>query len=260
MFWGTAILFSTAVALFYIPTSDAHGFQLLSTPLLMRLFFPFLFSFLLFSSSLSLSFFLSTVILITMKWYLIVIFIFIFLRSGFPGGSVVKNPPANAGDAGVMGLIPGSGRCPRVGNSNLLQYSCLENSLDRGVWWATVNGVIHNWAAEHTRSRNLSIFSCVYLLAIHIFSLEKHLFKSFAHILTGLSGFCCCKSSLCILDMNLLSIIWFYKYFLLWISFSLCWWCPLIHECLVLLKASLSVFPFVVCAFGIMFKISLPNL
>ena len=50
---------------------------------------------------------------------------------GFPGGSVVKNPPANAGD---MGSIPGSGRSPGVGNGNPLQYSCLENSMDRGVW------------------------------------------------------------------------------------------------------------------------------
>ena len=51
---------------------------------------------------------------------------------GFPSGSVVKNPPANAGDAG---LIPGSGRFPGEGNVNSLQYSCLENSMDRGAWW-----------------------------------------------------------------------------------------------------------------------------
>ena len=50
---------------------------------------------------------------------------------GFPGGAVVKNPPANARD---VGLIPGLGRCPGVGNGNPLQYSCLENSLDRGSW------------------------------------------------------------------------------------------------------------------------------
>ena len=47
---------------------------------------------------------------------------------GFPGGSVVENPPANAGDAGS---IPGSGRSPREGNGNPLQYSCLRNLLDR---------------------------------------------------------------------------------------------------------------------------------
>ena len=58
-------------------------------------------------------------------------------RKGFPGGSVVKNPPANAGDEGS---IPGSGRSPEEGNGNSLQYSCLENSMDRGAWRATVHG------------------------------------------------------------------------------------------------------------------------
>ena len=57
---------------------------------------------------------------------------------GFPGGAVVKNPPANAGDARDGGSIPGWGRSPKVGNGNPLQYSCLENPLDRGAWWATV--------------------------------------------------------------------------------------------------------------------------
>ena len=60
---------------------------------------------------------------------------------GFPGGSIVKNPRANAGDAGDVGLIPGSGRSPGEGNCNLLQYCCLNKSMDRGAWWATVYGV-----------------------------------------------------------------------------------------------------------------------
>ena len=51
---------------------------------------------------------------------------------------VVKNPPANAGDTGVMGLIPGSGRPAGGKNGNPLQYSCLGNPMDRGVWWATI--------------------------------------------------------------------------------------------------------------------------
>ena len=54
---------------------------------------------------------------------------------------MVKNLPANAGDAGDVGLIPGSGRCPRGGHGNLLQYSCLINPMDRGAWQATVHGV-----------------------------------------------------------------------------------------------------------------------
>ena len=58
---------------------------------------------------------------------------------GFPSGSVVKNPPASAGDTGSF---PGSGRSPGEGNGYLLQYSCLENPMDRGAWQATIHGVI----------------------------------------------------------------------------------------------------------------------
>ena len=53
---------------------------------------------------------------------------------------LLKNPPVNAGDARDAGLIPVSGRSPGVGNGTLLQYSCLENSMSRGVWWASVYG------------------------------------------------------------------------------------------------------------------------
>ena len=56
----------------------------------------------------------------------------------FPGGSVVKNPPASAGD---VGSVPESGRSPGEGNGNPLQYSCLENPMDRVVWWAGVHEV-----------------------------------------------------------------------------------------------------------------------
>ena len=62
---------------------------------------------------------------------------------GFPGGSVVKNLPINAGDAGDAGSILGSGRSPVRGNGSPLQYSRLENPLDRGAWWARVHGVGH---------------------------------------------------------------------------------------------------------------------
>ena len=55
---------------------------------------------------------------------------------GFPGGSVVENPPAKAGDAGS---VPGSGRSPIEEDSNPFQYSCLGNLMDRGVWQATVH-------------------------------------------------------------------------------------------------------------------------
>ena len=63
--------------------------------------------------------------------------VFIHIQ-GFPGDSEVKDPPANAGD---MGLIPGLGRSPGGGNGNTLQYSCLENSIDRRAWQAAVHWV-----------------------------------------------------------------------------------------------------------------------
>ena len=53
---------------------------------------------------------------------------------------MVKNPPANAGDTGDLGSIPGSGRSPGEGNGNPLQSSCLGNPMDRGTWWAIVHG------------------------------------------------------------------------------------------------------------------------
>ena len=61
---------------------------------------------------------------------------------GFPGGSGVKNPPANAGAARDAVSTPGSGRSPGEGNGNPLQDSCLENPVDRGVRQATVHGVV----------------------------------------------------------------------------------------------------------------------
>ena len=54
---------------------------------------------------------------------------------------VVKNLPANAGDIRDIGSIPGSGRSPGGGHGNLLQYSCLENPMDRGTWWDAVHRV-----------------------------------------------------------------------------------------------------------------------
>ena len=73
------------------------------------------------------------------------LFLFIHFSAYFISlspGSVVKNLPANTGDAGS---IPGLGRSPGEGNGNPLQYSCLENPMDRGVWQATVQGVTKSW-------------------------------------------------------------------------------------------------------------------
>ena len=73
-----------------------------------------------------------------------------------PGNSVVKNPPANAGD---VGLVPGSGMSPGGGNGNPLQYSCLENPTDRGAWRATVYRVTKSWTWLSMNMRNLTLMS-----------------------------------------------------------------------------------------------------
>ena len=65
---------------------------------------------------------------------------------GFPGGSVGKESACNVGDTGDVGSVLGLGRSPRGGHGNPLQYSCLENPMDRGAWWATVHRVAKSWA------------------------------------------------------------------------------------------------------------------
>ena len=68
------------------------------------------------------------------------------------GGLMVKNLPTNAGDTRDVGSIPGSGRAPGEGNGNPLQYSCLDNPMDGGAWWATVHGI----AKSRTRLSDLT--------------------------------------------------------------------------------------------------------
>ena len=69
------------------------------------------------------------------------------VRIGFPGGSVVKNLPASAGDVKDTGSVPGSGRSPGGGKGNPLQYPCLESPTDRGAWRA----IVHRVAQSQTR-------------------------------------------------------------------------------------------------------------
>ena len=74
---------------------------------------------------------------------------------GLPGGSVVKNPPANVGDTRDTGLVPGLGRSLEGGNGNPFQYSCLKNYMDRGAWQAKVHGsqrVLHDSTHAHTHT------------------------------------------------------------------------------------------------------------
>ena len=78
------------------------------------------------------------------------IWVLVTITRGFTGGSVIKNPPANAGDTGS---IPGSGRYPGEENGNPLQYSCLGNPTDRGDLWAIVHRVEKELDIEKKRER-----------------------------------------------------------------------------------------------------------
>ena len=78
---------------------------------------------------------------------------FLFFLMGFPGGSDDKESACNAGDPGS---IPGFGKSPVEGNGNPFQYSCLENPMDRGAWWAAVHGAANSQTclSDNNSSRN----------------------------------------------------------------------------------------------------------
>ena len=82
------------------------------------------------------------------------------IPSGFPGGSVVKNLPVNVGDIRDVGLILGSGRFPGGGNGNPLQYSCLEDPMDRKAWWS----IVYRVTKSQTRLKQPSTYTVLYLL------------------------------------------------------------------------------------------------
>ena len=121
---------------------------------------------------------------------------FYLMGLGFPGGSMIKNPPGNAGD---QGWIPGLRRYPRVGNGNALQYSCLENSMDRGARWAPVHGraksrtqvnnCAHTRCVSHLHSNytsNLNLKTYFHYYLHHLYSLklypENNIFIGFCSI------------------------------------------------------------------------------
>ena len=95
--------------------------------------------------------------------YNICVYIYIYRhvciqRWGFHGGSAIKNLPDNAGDARDVGSIPVLERSPWEGNGNPLQYSCLENPMDRGAWWS----MVHKAHLCQTRLKQLSTHACKY--------------------------------------------------------------------------------------------------
>ena len=84
----------------------------------------------------------------------------VIIIMGFPGESVVKNLPASAGD---FSLIPGLGRLPGGRNGNPVQYSRLENSMDRGAWQATVHGAAKSWTQLKQPSTHACTREALYL-------------------------------------------------------------------------------------------------
>ena len=112
---------------------------------------------------------------VTLKFYLEVKFFHFTVASGdfllfprhikgFPGGSEVKASACNVGD---LGSIPGLGRSPGEGNGNPLQYSCLDNPMDGGAWWATVHGIAKSWTRLSDFTQTYQDILRVFVLAIH---------------------------------------------------------------------------------------------
>ena len=98
---------------------------------------------------------------------------------------VVKIPPANAEDARDTGLISRTGRSPGIGNDNLFQYSCLENSMDRGAWWATVHGATKNrtWFSDWIQK----IINDILLISSQFFCIFHFFYKEYI-VLLGWGG------------------------------------------------------------------------
>ena len=119
---------------------------------------------------------------------------------GFTGGSLVKNPPVNAGDSGHVGSTSGLRRSPGEGHGNLLQYSCLENPTNRGAWCATVHGVDKSWTQLNERA-----LMCMTWKDSHAHGLEDlELLKLVWFLPRPLSLTCRCSSPRCTLPWPVL--------------------------------------------------------
>ena len=89
--------------------------------------------------------------------YFLLILVIIITRGGFPGGASVKNLSAITGDIRDTGSFPGWGRSPGGGYGNPLQHSCLDNPMDRKVWWARIHGI----TKSQTLLKQLSTYACI---------------------------------------------------------------------------------------------------
>ena len=125
------------------------------------------------------------------------IYMSMFFGGSLPGSPMVKNLPANAGDAGDLGSISGLGRSPGGGNGNLLQYSCLENSMDRGAWWVNVHWVTKSWTRlSDSVSQSVQSPSRVSLRP-HGLSTEKYILESihYSILFASMMLLCPCEGS-----------------------------------------------------------------
>ena len=99
---------------------------------------------------------------------------------------VVKNLPANAGDLRDLGLVPGSGRSPGEGNGNPLQYSCLENSMERGAWWATVPGLVKSQTQFRDWTGNIEVS---WIIKIQFFKIKNEVLENILRLkFQGIEG------------------------------------------------------------------------
>ena len=136
-----------------------------------------------FQAGLSLS-----ILSLSFVWWFFFFFLVFSLRDfwqikhiGFPRGLLVKNLPANTGDTREVGSIHGSGRSPRRGHGNPVQYSCLENSMGGEVWWVTVYGItIELDTTEHTDTQSGHSFRELFLeYHLHPFLETKNCYMKF---------------------------------------------------------------------------------
>ena len=154
---------------------------------------------------------------------------------GFPTGSVVKNPPACASD---LGSNPGSGRSPGEGNGNPLQHSCLENSMDRGTWWATVHGVSKSWTWLSISTPFLTVSTSLFSVSaslllpckqVHQYHLSRfHIYALIYHICFSLSNCLIAFSPLYFWDLHsalilLIGLQTLWGHVSSFLSLILCW-------------------------------------
>ena len=110
---------------------------------------------------------------------------------------MAKNPPANAGDIRDMGLIPGLGRSPGEGNNNPSQYSCLENSMDRGAWQITVPRVAKSWTQLSMHACNNKMYHTRdYIIILKSTRIKKNKEKNNCRLVISIY-ICNCRVAYC---------------------------------------------------------------